>query len=142
MNESNSALLAIFKANQASHDQIPGSPSWTDEQFVSELNEHKSLVAIDNTGQPVAFILYRKTPIAFEISYLAAHPSSKREGYMTTLLKGLSIDARTQGVQIWLEVHEANNPAIRLYETFGFTLQGKRPKYYADGASALLYNYG
>lgn len=131
-------LLAIFKANQ----NLPGAPSWTDQQFAAELKEQESLIASDENGDPQAFILYRKTPLAFEISYLATRPEQKRTGHMLGLLEMLAIDARDLGLQIWLEVHEDNTPAIRLYETFGFKPQGKRPKYYADGGSAILYNYG
>lgn len=138
MPENATALFEIFKANQ----NLPGAPSWTDQQFAAELKDQESLVATDENGDPQAFILYRKTPLAFEISYLATKPAMKRTGYMQGLLELLSIEARDLDLKIWLEVHEGNTPAIRLYETFGFKATGKRPKYYADGASAILYNYG
>ncbi len=138
MPENPTVLFTIFKANQ----NLPGAPNWTDQQFNAELKEQESLIASDENGDPQAFILYRKTPLAFEISYLATRPEKKRSGYMQRLLELLAIDARDLGLQIWLEVHEANTPAIRLYETFGFKAKGKRSKYYADGGSAILYNYG
>jgi [ribosomal protein S18]-alanine N-acetyltransferase len=138
MSDATIALFQIFKANQ----NLPGAPNWTDQQFEAELKEQESLIATDDAGSPKAFILYRKTPIAFEISYLATHPEAKRSGYMQGLLELLAIETRDLGLQIWLEVHEGNAAAIELYETFGFKLKGKRPKYYADGSSAILYNYG
>ena len=131
-------LFSIFKANQ----NLPGAPAWTDQQFADELNKHESLVASDEMGVPQSFILYRKTPLAFEISYLATNPEKKRTGYMQGLLELLAIEARDLGLQIWLEVHEQNEPAIKLYENFGFKAKDKRPNYYVDGASAILYNYG
>lgn len=138
MPENTFSLLAIFKANQ----NLPGAPNWTDQQFAAELKDQESLVSNDEAGNPQAFILYRKTPLAFEISYLATHPDLKRAGQMRGLLEQLATNARALGLQIWLEVHESNTPAIRLYETFGFKATAKRPKYYSDGGSAILYNYG
>ena len=42
--------------------------------------------------------------------------------------------------ELWLEVHEANGPARKLYEKVCFVEVGKRPRYYADGGTAVLYN--
>lgn len=37
-----------------------------------------------------------------------------------------------------LEVREDNDPAINLYEKFGFTIVGKRKNYYANNKSAYI----
>lgn len=131
-------LLEIFKANQ----NLPGAPSWTDQQFLNECAEQQSIVSLNSTGKAEAFILFRKTSESLEISYLATLPEAKREGRMMDLLKRLAQDSTTLGLPIWLEVHESNSSAISLYEKFGFKLSGKRPNYYRDGGAALLYNYG
>ena len=39
---------------------------------------------------------------------------------------------------LFLEVRESNMPAINLYQKYGFTQVGKRPKYYRDGETALV----
>lgn len=132
------ALLSIFKANQ----NLPGAPNWTDQQFLDECRSQATLTSVDQSGEVEAFILYRITPEAFEISYLATLPKAKRKGLMRDLLERLVRESKGKGLPIWLEVHERNSQAIALYENFGFVRTGLRPKYYADGASALLYNYG
>lgn len=131
-------LLAIFKSNQ----NLPGAPSWTDQQFLDECAEQRILVSRGDVDKAEAFILYRTTPEAFEISYLATLPKAKRKGLMVGLLEQLARESRAHGLPIWLEVHEKNVGAVSLYEKFGFKCTGKRPNYYADGGAALLYNYG
>jgi ribosomal-protein-alanine N-acetyltransferase len=58
---------------------------------------------------------------------------------MEKLMRHL-IDSKGQGRELWLEVHEVNVSAQNLYEKLGFRLSGRRPRYYKDGATALLYS--
>ncbi|MGE5085087.1 MAG: GNAT family N-acetyltransferase [Bacillota bacterium] len=85
------------------------------------------------------FVLYREVPGAWEISLVASSPQFRRKGYMEKLLKYL-IDSKGQERELWLEVHEANVSAQNLYEKLGFRFSGRRPRYYKDGATALLYS--
>lgn len=85
------------------------------------------------------FVLYREVPGAWEISLVATHPRFRRQGCMETLLRHL-IAAKGQGRELWLEVHQDNHSAQKLYEKLGFRLSGRRPRYYKDGATALLYS--
>ena len=87
----------------------------------------------------VGFVLYRDVPGAWEISLVATHPLYRRRGYMEFLIKSL-IDSKGQGRELWLEVHQDNESAQKLYEKLGFRLSGRRPRYYKDGATALLYS--
>lgn len=88
----------------------------------------------------VGFILYRDLPNAWEISLVASDPQFRRQGYMEKLLAHL-IAAKGQGKELWLEVHEENVPAQKLYEKLGFKEVGRRPRYYNDGATAILYSH-
>jgi ribosomal-protein-alanine N-acetyltransferase len=91
-------------------------------------------------GEDLAgFILYREVPGAWEISLVASNPQYRRKGYMEKLMRHL-IDSKGQGRELWLEVHEVNVSAQNLYEKLGFRLSGRRPRYYKDGATALLYS--
>jgi len=40
---------------------------------------------------------------------------------------------------IWLHVYAENAPAIRLYESSGYLLEGREEDYYAPGHAALIY---
>ncbi len=42
---------------------------------------------------------------------------------------------------VWLECREDNAIAIALYTKIGFKEAGRRPKYYKDGTTAILFNY-
>ena len=86
------------------------------------------------------FILYRVLPDAWDISLVVTSPQYRRQGLMEVLLRHL-IAAKGHERQIWLEVHPNNISAQNLYEKLGFTMTGRRPRYYQDGSPALLYSY-
>ncbi|MFN7730056.1 MAG: GNAT family N-acetyltransferase [Bdellovibrio sp.] len=87
--------------------------------------------------RPIAFVALIKLPHAWELPVLATHPAHQGRGQMRKLLVSVFI-AKCQAAEIWLEVHEANLPARSLYNSLGFTEVGRRPRYYADGGTALL----
>ncbi len=91
-------------------------------------------------GALTALILYRKLPHAWEISLVASHPRFRRKGHLQVLLNHL-IAAKGQGIELWLEVHEENLAAQKLYEKLGFREAGRRAKYYKDLGTAILYTY-
>lgn len=87
-----------------------------------------------------AFVLYRENPEAFDISILATALAERRKGRMEQLLVK-ALDALSQSRTIWLEVHENNLAAQKLYEKLGFSRVGERPKYYRDLKKAWLYSF-
>lgn len=88
----------------------------------------------------VGFVLYRETPDVWEISLVVTHPQYRRRGCMESLL-GHLVAAKGQERAIWLEVHEENISAQKLYEKLGFREVRRRPRYYKDGATAILYSF-
>ena len=87
--------------------------------------------------RPIAFAALFHLPQAWEFPVLATDPAHQGRGHMKKLLSEV-ISARCQAAEIWLEVHEANLPARSLYNSLGFAEVGRRPRYYADGGTALL----
>ena len=75
------------------------------------------------------------------ITVLAAHPDYPRQGLGQVLLLTLLQRARDRGLHhATLEVRASNQPAIALYEKFGFQLAGRRKRYYPDtGEDALIF---
>lgn len=132
----------IFAIIQESHRVVkaPIGPHWNLSQTREECSR-EGLVFCDASRKIQAFILYRDIGEAWEISFLATHPNARGQGLMGELMQEM-IRLKPNGKAIWLEVHEENQIARRLYERLGFQMRAKRPKYYADGGAAVLYNYG
>ena len=64
---------------------------------------------------------------------IAVRKDRQRQGVASALLAAMIGLACQEGArQATLEVRPSNTPARRLYERFGFEVQGLRPKYYDD----------
>nr|BFD59241.1 hypothetical protein CKG001_13480 [Bdellovibrio sp. CKG001]BFD62618.1 hypothetical protein BdHM001_12990 [Bdellovibrio sp. HM001]BFD67391.1 hypothetical protein HAGR004_24130 [Bdellovibrio sp. HAGR004] len=111
---------------------------WPNDLLGAELATAEALGVFE--GETLTgFVLYREVPDVWEISLVATHPQHRRRGYMEKLLAHM-IAAKGQGRSIWLEVHEENVSAQKLYEKLGFREVRRRPRYYKDGATAILYS--
>lgn len=65
------------------------------------------------------------------INSLATAPDERRRGYARRLLSEVFAMAVAEGAQAaTLEVRRSNRPAVALYESLGFTVEGVRPDYY------------
>ena len=85
----------------------------------------------------VGFALSRAVADEAELLLLAVRSQSQGQGVGKTLLDHFIAAARLRGAsRLHLEVREGNH-AVRLYETAGFRLIGRRPDYYSgvDGQS-------
>lgn len=112
---------------------------WPDDLLTAELASAEIIGVLE--GDEVAgVILYRELPSVWEISLVATHPKFRRQGYMEFLF-GHLINAKGQGRELWLEVHEENLSAQKLYEKLGFKEIRRRPRYYKDGGTAVLYSH-
>lgn len=78
-------------------------------------------------------------------------PSERRQGIAQRLLERVTTDGRALAADtVTLEVRTDNEPALALYHTLGLEDVGVRPRYYHDGADAMImrgelplhYTYG
>lgn len=84
------------------------------------------------------FIVYRAITPEAELITIGVHPDARRGGIAATMIELMVRDLAARGVKrVFLEVAENNRPARALYEKHGFTVVGRRPKYY-DGIDAIL----
>lgn len=102
-----------------------------------------ALVAIDAAGHPNGFILGRTAADESEILNLVVAPNNRRQGLGRALLTGAMRRAARAGAAVMLlEVAPDNRAALRLYESEGFEIVGRRPDYYkktgVNPADALI----
>lgn len=109
---------------------------WTPRSLQDEFQQAQSW-GLFLESELVAFVCWRSVGDKGEITVLATRPSRGGQGWMAKLLQQ-TFNSSSQISEWWLEVHEGNQPARRLYEKLGFQQVGRRPRYYSDGAAALL----
>jgi ribosomal-protein-alanine N-acetyltransferase len=96
-----------------------------------------ALAAMSRPGQPLGFLLVRAAADEAEILTLAVAPRFRRSRIASRLIAGaIDLLAVTGVRRLRIEVARSNIPAMRLYETAGFTVNGTRRDYYAkrDGS--------
>ncbi|WP_349369354.1 GNAT family N-acetyltransferase [Salinarimonas sp.] len=94
---------------------------------------------LGDAKRPKGFVLSRAVIDEAEILTIALDPAVRGRGFSRTLLDRHLETLRREGVaRLHLEVDEANRPARRLYDRFGFVQVGRREGYYrrADGSRA------
>ena len=94
------------------------------------------MLARDEKGDVQGFSLLRTVADEAELLLLAVAPSAQRRGVGGSLLDHFIEHARGSGVRrMHLEVRDGN-PAVAMYQAFGFKAEGRRPKYYSgqDGS--------
>lgn len=74
-----------------------------------------------------------------QITNVATHPDHRRRGLAAKVFLALLEEARARGiVSVTLEVRVSNAPAIALYQKFGFSVVGKRPRFYTHPTEDAL----
>ena len=78
-----------------------------------------------------------------ELQRIAVDPGRRRRGVASALLEGV-VEAvgRTDADRLLLEVREDNRAALAFYAQAGFTEVDRRPRYFADGSTAVVLRLG
>ncbi len=112
---------------------------WSLESVVSEIEKGCGWALFRGNGL-LAFVLLREIGLVWDTTFLATDPNFQGQGYMRDLF-GFVLQQVPSGGAVWLEVHEGNLPAHRLYRRLGFRRVGMRPQYYRDGGAAILFEW-
>ncbi len=130
--------------------EVAASPDpWSKSLFADELEGDRAdrlwLVAVDRAtadraaAVPVGFGGALFITDEVHIMNIAVDPVRQRQGIAAQLLSQLLTMAGDRGsIGATLEVRASNAPAIGLYERFGFSSAGLRPRYYPDGEDAVI----
>jgi ribosomal protein S18 acetylase RimI-like enzyme len=107
--------------------------------FIGSAKSDLIVADIDNTAG-CALVNYRRNSTMARLYSLAVAKDFQRRGLARQLLKEAEKKAARRGCQIMrLEVRADDDAAIRLYETSGYRLIGRRPRYYAGRIDALRF---
>lgn len=122
---------------------------WSDDMLRADLGADNRLWLVALSGSrpgsledrretPVGCLGAEKTLDAWTILAVAVDPIWRRQGIARQLIDACAAAAAEANVGLQLEVSETNVDARLLYSSRGFIEVGRRPRYYADGADALL----
>ena len=86
----------------------------------------------------VGYVVCSRYDTVWHVMNVAVDDRLRREGIASTLMERLFELADRPNEQYTLEVRTSNDPAIRLYESFGFRAAGRRRAYYHDNREDAL----
>jgi ribosomal-protein-alanine N-acetyltransferase len=139
MGAAGAALMAEIHA-----EAFPPNQAWGAEALAQMLGlpGHFALIAVAG-DEALGFALGQAVTPEAELLTLAVRPGARRQGIGGALLDGVLAEAKQRGAEaIFLEVAEGNAAARALYAGAGAAQVGRRPRYYADGADALVLRLG
>ena len=112
---------------------------WSLAMFVLELSKPAgiSLAAVIE-DRIVGYVVCSRYDTVWHVMNVAVDDRLLRQGIATTLMERLFELADRPNEQYTLEVRTSNDPAIRLYESFGFRAAGRRRAYYHDNREDAL----
>ena len=116
----------------AAIDSVCFTDPWSEASFREALaGEGYTFVAWEENGVLVGYAGMMTVLDTADITNVAVLPAFRRRGLAKRFLTALLDEAKAKGVtRLQLEVRESNTAARTLYESLGFTVDGKRKRYY------------
>jgi ribosomal-protein-alanine N-acetyltransferase len=114
---------------------------WPPQVFLDELAREWARVDVarDAAGRVIGFCNYWLVKDEVHLLAIATHPDRRRAGVGRLLMDHLLALARARASRlVTLEVRRSNQPAIALYERYGFASVGLRRAYYAEDSEDAL----
>ena len=145
-----SALAQGYLIRAARTEDIPAVAALEAEVFPDPWPQH---LYLQEVGQPLRVQRVVYTEAGYLAGYLfacwqldelhvlkvATHPLHEGRGLASALMDEARAEAAGSGGRsLILEVRPSNRRAYRLYRHLGYTVLGRRPRYYADGEDALV----
>lgn len=112
---------------------------WSLAMFVLELSKPTGIcLAALRDDRVAGYLICSRYDTVWHVMNVAVDADNRRQGIAAALLSRLFEEADRPGEQYTLEVRVSNEPAIRMYEGFGFRPAGKRRGYYHDNKEDAL----
>ena len=94
---------------------------------------------VRRAGEVVAYAVVSVAGDVAELQRIAVAPDRRRSGLAGALLADARRRAAAEGAaRLLLEVREDNEGALAFYRASGFAEIARRPRYYRDGATAVV----
>ena len=92
-------------------------------------------------GAPAGLLIARKAADEAELLTLGVVPACRGLGLARALMRAAMDALRSSGAtQLFLEVEDGNQTALRLYNSLGAVRVGQRKGYYQHGADAAIFS--
>ena len=127
-------VLAIAAAS-------PEAASWSRQTYEAILQDpqHGCCYVAELDGLVVGFVCFRMAGDEAELLNLAVLPSCRCQGIGSGLLEQTLREAASRGAtRIFLEVRETNQPALKFYQRYSFTVSTRRRGYYSNPPAEAL----
>ena len=113
---------------------------WSERMFIPEVGDENAYYLVGVRGDEViCYGGFHKVLDEAHITNIAVRADSRGRGIGTLLMSELISRSRMLDVKyMTLEVRDNNENAIKLYKSFGFTVEGIRKKYYNNVHDALI----
>ncbi len=128
-------LRQMAQIEQEAFDQ-----PWSERMFIPEVEDENAYYLVGvRDDEVICYGGFHKVLDEAHITNIAVRADSRGRGIGTLLMSELISRARLLGVKyMTLEVRDNNENAIKLYKSFGFTVEGIRKRYYNNVRDALI----
>ena len=112
---------------------------WSLKSIKSELNnlKYSKISVLEIERKIIGYVFQRIIDDQNHIINLAIDIPFQHKGYGRFLLKNI-LKEDSYDTNVFLEVKEANFPAVKLYTDLGFEEVERKDGYYSDGSSAIF----
>ncbi|MGN0330366.1 MAG: ribosomal protein S18-alanine N-acetyltransferase [Kineothrix sp.] len=116
----------------AAQERACFSAPWSESSFLETIRlSYAFFYVAEAEGEPAGICGCRNLAGEGEISNVSVSEKHRRRGIASALLARVLEDGKRQGIEAFtLEVRCSNQPAIGLYESFGFEGRGIRKNFY------------
>lgn len=125
----NEAVLLHEYDSQIFHD------SWSEKSYLGSIHSSSEIVPVAadrETGEIVAYADVSYVLDEANINRIAVRPEFRGKKTGTLLLEWIEENLPDEVTVINLEVRESNRYAIEMYENFGYTVLGRRKRFYRN----------
>ncbi len=132
--------VAVVHAVAALEAAVFGADAWTAAQVAEEVGgTGRRTWVLERDGAVVGYAVTWRSGDVVDLQRIAVHPAHRHRGLARTLLAAAVAAGRADGAdRMLLEVAAGNAGALGLYAAAGFVEIDRRPRYYRDGADAVV----